>query len=43
MLSPVPEDANDDHLVKNAAEMVATTHVANGHGVGSDHAEQFGS
>ena len=33
------EDAEGDHLVKNAAELVASTHVADGHEVGIDHAE----
>ena len=41
MRSPVPEDANGNHLTKNAAEMVAVTHVADGHHIGSDHAEPF--
>ena len=35
----VPEDAEGDHLVKNAAELVAATHVADGYKVGIDHAE----
>ena len=30
-----------DHLVKNEAEMVAGTHVADGHEVGIDHPEPF--
>ena len=33
--------ADGDHIVKNAAEMVAATHVADGHEVGTDHAEQL--
>ena len=41
MLSPVPEDANNDQLVKNAAELVAATHVADGRHVGGDHAQPF--
>ena len=35
------EDGEGDHLVKNAAELVAATHVADGHEVGIDHAEPF--
>ena len=35
------EDGEGDHLVKNEAEMVADTHVADGHEVGFDHAEPF--
>ena len=34
----MPEDAEGIHLVKNAAELVAATHVADGHEVGIDHA-----
>ena len=37
----MPEDVEGDHLVKNAAELVAATHVADGHEVGIDHAEPF--
>ena len=37
----MPEAGEGDHLVKNAAEMVAATHVADGHEVGIDHAELF--
>ena len=37
----MPEDGEGDHLVKNAAELVAATHVADGHEVGIDHAEPF--
>ena len=33
--------ADGDHLVKNAAEMVAATHVADGREAGTDHAEQL--
>ena len=34
----MPEDGEGDHLVKNAAELVAATHMADGHDVGIDHA-----
>ena len=34
----MPEDVEGDHLVKNAAELVAATHVADGHEVGIDRA-----
>ena len=37
----MPDYAEGDHLVKNAAEMVAATHVADGHATGTDHAEQL--
>ena len=37
----MPEDGEGDHLVKNEAEMVAATHVADGHEVGIDRAEPF--
>ena len=30
-METVPEDAEGMHLVKNAAELVAATHVADGH------------
>ena len=33
--------ADGDHLVKNAAEMVAATHVADGLATDTDHAEQL--
>ena len=33
--------ADGDHLVKNAAEMVVATHVADGRVTGTDHAEQL--
>ena len=35
------EDADVDHLVKNAADLVAATHVADGLMTGIDHAEPF--
>ena len=35
------EDADVDHLVKNAADLVAATHVADGHVTDVDHAEPF--
>ena len=35
------EDADVDHLVKNAADLVAATHVADGHVTDVDHAESF--
>ena len=37
----LPEHDDGDHLVKNVAELVATTHVADGHVTGTDHAEQL--
>ena len=37
----MPEDDQGDHLVKNAAEMVAALHVADGHVTSTDHAEQL--
>ena len=37
------EVAECDHLVKNAAELMAATHVADGHTVGIDHADRLGS
>ena len=37
-METVPEDAEGIHLVKNAAELVAATHVADGNEVGIDHA-----
>ena len=37
----MPEDAEGDHLVKNAEELVAATHVADGLVTGTDHAEQL--
>ena len=37
----MPAHDDGDHLVKNAAEMVAATHVGDGHVTGTDHAEQF--
>ena len=37
----MPEDANKDQLVKNAAELVAATHVADDRHVGGDHAQPF--
>ena len=37
----MPEDVEGDHLVKNAAELVAATHVADSHEVDIDHAEPF--
>ena len=39
----MPEDGEGDHLVKNAAELVAATHVADDHDVGIDHAGRLGS
>ena len=39
----MPEDAEGMHLGKNAAELVAATHVADDHEVGIDHAGQLGS
>ena len=38
----MPEDAEGDHLAKNGAELVAATHVADGHEVGNDQAGQLG-
>ena len=35
------EDADVDHLVKNAVDLVAATHVADGHVTDVDHAEPF--
>ena len=35
------EDAEGDHLVKNAADLVAATHISDGHEVGIDHAGQL--
>ena len=35
------EDADVDHLVKNAADLVAADHVADGHVIDVDHAEPF--
>ena len=35
------EDADVDHLVKNAADLVAATHVADGHVTDVDHSESF--
>ena len=35
------EDGEGDHLVKNAADLVAATHVADGRMTGIDHAEPF--
>ena len=37
----MPEDGEGDHLVKNAAEIVAATHVADGRVTGTDHTEQL--
>ena len=37
----MPDYAEGDHLVKNAAEMVAAMHVADGHTTGTYHAEQL--
>jgi len=37
----LPEHDDGDQLVKNAAEMVAATHVADGLVTGTDHAEQL--
>ena len=37
----MPEVAEGDHLVKNTAELVADTHVADGHVISIDHAEPF--
>ena len=37
----MPDYAEGDHLVKNAAEIVAATHVADGRVTGTDHAEQL--
>ena len=36
------DDGEDDHLVKNAAELAAETHVADSHEVGADHTGQLG-
>ena len=38
----MPEDAEGDHLAKNGAELVAATHVADGHEVGNDQTGQLG-
>ena len=35
------DDGEDDHLVKDAAKLVAAAHVADRHMVGIDHAGQF--
>ena len=35
----MPDYAEGDHLVKNAEEIVAATHVADDHVTGTDHAE----
>ena len=43
MRSTVPEDANDDHLVKGADEFVAAAHVVDQHEAGVDHAGQLGA
>ena len=37
----MPDYDEGDHLVKNAAEMVAAMHVADGHVTSTDHAEQL--
>ena len=37
----MPEDGEGDHLVKDAAEMVAATHVADSHEVVIEHPEPF--
>ena len=37
----MPDDSEGDHLVTNAAELVAAAHAADGHGAGIDHAEPF--
>ena len=37
----MPDYAEGDHLVKNAVEIVAALHVADGHVTGTDHAEQL--
>ena len=37
----LPDDGEGDHIVKNAAELVAAAHVAVGHVVDIDHAEPF--
>ena len=37
----MPDDGEGDHLVTNAAELVAAAHAADGHVAGIDHAEPF--
>ena len=37
----MPDYAEGDHLVNNAAELMAATHVADGHATSTDHAEQL--
>ena len=39
----MPEDAEGDHLVKNAAEVLAAAHSADGIGVGNDNPGQLDS
>ena len=38
---PFTEDADVDHLVKNAADLVAATHLADDHMTDVDHSEPF--
>ena len=37
------DDGEDDHLVKDAAELVAAAHLVGRHEVGIDHAGQLGA